>query len=102
MNPFLFCSRMCGRGEIGIRNRLKICRSQDHAGSSPAARTSSPETELLQPYLWWFGLRRLGRANSIFRLSIPFVFMLVQAARDGHGLFLGLLMRLRLIQTGAA
>ncbi len=30
----------CGRGGIGIHNRLKICRSQDHAGSSPAVRTS--------------------------------------------------------------
>ena len=31
---------MCGRGEIGIRTRLKILRPYGLAGSSPAVRTT--------------------------------------------------------------
>ncbi len=29
----------CPGGEIGIRNRLKICRSQGHVGSTPTPGT---------------------------------------------------------------
>ena len=40
-NVFIIIYLICPGGEIGIRSRLKICRSQRRAGSSPAPGTST-------------------------------------------------------------
>ena len=48
---------MCVCGEIGKHSRLKICRPQGPAGSSPARRTNS---FILRKYnsLFWLGVNQ--------------------------------------------
>ncbi len=57
---------MCGRGEIGKRNGLKIRRPQGLAGSSPAVRTIVlSHGNTLRLYLRWGGERSPGRSHAL-------------------------------------